>query len=274
MLSKLSISVNYTKRVWLQSEKETKSMGKSRLEKTMGNQGAAAPPVDTGEPVEAGATMAVWSSEIDLGIEELGVPFMTLLQGLSKAVTAEGSTAKMGEWFINGYAPEKVVEFVPLQFGISRNYGLPDPKDEDTLVQHCWSPTGVEHGIAVTELGPGIPCADCSLKDWQPTDVVKNGRKVNAPPPCKRSLDFLGYSVTHGTLVRVGFRSTGEKAGRQLAMLAKNKGLGQFKVELGSERSQGGRYVYAVPTVTVLEPDPNELGMARDMIGLPSGLED
>lgn len=247
-------------------------MGKSRLDKTLGNQGVEAPAApDTGEAMEAGAGLAVWSSEIDLDVSELGVPFLSLMQGLSKAVTAEGSNVKMGDWYINGFPPEKVVKFVPLQFGISRNYALPDPEDEDTFIQHCYSPTGNEHGIAVTELGPGIPCAGCALREWTPTDKVKNGRKVNDPPLCKRSLDFLGYSITHGTLVRVGFRSTGEKAGRQIAMLAKNKGLGHFMVELGSERSQGGRYTYAVPTVTVLEPDETVLAEAANLMSLPEG---
>lgn len=244
----------------------------ARIDKTLGNQGKEAPPVaDTGEPMEAGSAMALWSTEIDLGVEELGVPFMSLMQGLSKAVTAENSTVRMGDWFVNGFPPEKTVTFVPLQFGVSRNYALPNPEDEDELIQHCYSPTGNEHGIAVTELGPGIACAGCALKEWTPTDQVKNGRKVNAPPLCKRSLDFLGYSVTHGTLVRVGFRSTGEKAGKQIAMLAKNKGLGHFVIELGSERSSGGKYTYAVPTVTVLEPDANLLAEATSLIGLPAG---
>jgi hypothetical protein len=244
----------------------------NRLDKTLGNQGKETPPApDSGEPMEAGAGLAVWSTEIDLDVSELGVPFMSLMQGLSKAVTAENSTVRMGDWFVNGFPPEKTVEFVPLQFGISRNYALPDPEDPDTFVQHCYSPTGVEHGIAVTELGPGIPCAGCALKEWQPTDQVKNGRKVNAPPLCKRSLDFLGFSITHGSLVRVGFRSTGEKAGRQLAMLAKNKGLGRFMVELGSERSSNGKFTYAVPTVTVLEPDAEILAAASSLIALPSG---
>jgi len=244
-------------------------MGKSRLDKTLGDQGKEAPPLVESEAMEAGAALAQWSDAVDIDVAELGIPFMSLQQGLSKAVTAEGSTVKMGDWLIAGFPPEKAVQFVPLKFGVSRNYALPDPEDEDTFVQHCYSPTGVEHGIAVTEEGPGIACAGCALKDWTPTDRIKNGRKVNDPPLCKRSLDFLGFSITHGTLVRVGFRSTGEKVGRQMAMLAKTKGLGQFVVELGSARSSGGKYTYAIPTVTIIEPDPNILAQAADMLALP-----
>src|SRR5688572_19046619 len=101
-------------------------MAKSRLDQTLGNQGRETPPApDMGEPMDSGNAMAVWSSEINLGVEELGVPFMSLMQGLSKAVTAENSSVRMGDWFINGFPAEKSVEFVPLQFGISRNYALP-----------------------------------------------------------------------------------------------------------------------------------------------------
>lgn len=243
----------------------------ARIDETQGTQGNTAPDAPMAEHDTSGGGMAVWSSTVDLGVEELGIPFLSLQQGLSKAVTAENSNVKMGDWLAQGFEPMKKVQFVPLQFGISRNYALPNPNDPDELVQHCYSPTGNEHGIAVTPDGPGMPCHECPLKDWTPTGETKNGRAVNNPPLCKRSLDFMGYSVELGTLVRVGFRSTGEKAGRQLAMLAKTRGLGNFMVELGSERSQGGRYTYAVPTVTIVSPDLDVLAEARGMLGLPAG---
>jgi hypothetical protein len=240
---------------------------KSRLDQTQGEAPEAQPIEGDSAPIGA----AMWSDTVDLEADQFGIPFMALQQGLSKAVTAPDSTVKMGDYLIQGYEPHKVVTVIPLKFGVSRNYST---QVDGELVQHCYAPTAPEkltHGIAVDDEGPGIPCAQCSLKDWQPTDKVdRNGRKVNDKPPCTTSFDFLCYSVTDETLCRIGFRGASSGVGRQLAMLGKTRGLGNVMVALSSERVTTRGNTYAKATCSILTPDPAMLEAARFMVALPT----
>lgn len=223
--------------------------GKSRLDQTQGEAPIPADMVDSPEGEPQNQTQAVWSDTVDLDASKLQIPFITLAQGLSKAVLED--KAKMGDFLVTGYDPVKELIIVPLKFGVSRNYS--ERNDKNEMITACYSPTGVEHGIALTPEGPGLPCMECPLKDWQPTDRVdKSGRKINDPPPCKESYDFLVWSETHGTLARMGFRSTGLKAGRLLATLGKTKGLAQFAVNLTSTRKTANGFTFAVPEVTII----------------------
>lgn len=242
----------------------------SRMDKTLGNQGKDAPPMaDDSAPVSDGQALAQWSTTVDIDITSLPTPWLSLQQGLSKAVTAENSKVVMGDWYSEGYEPLKSFTFIPLLFGLSRNYSTQDSEGE--LVQHCYSPSGAEHGIAIDELGPGIACAGCKLREWQPTDEVKNGRKVNRPPACKVSYDFQGYVPELEGIFKLGFRSTSEQTGAKIAMLCKNRGLGNVAVEIGSERASNGRFTYAKAKMTITEPTPEMISTARDLLALPSG---
>lgn len=232
-----------------QAEEQGATFGKSRLDKTMGQE-SGIPVSQLGEEAAEpqNTASAVWSDTVTLSPDKLQIPFISIAQGLSKAVMDD--KAKMGDFLVTGYDPVKEVIIVPLKFGVSRNYSIRNDKNE--MVSACYSPTGVEHGIAQLPEGPGLPCNECPLSDWQPTDKVVNGRKVNDPPPCKESYDFLVWSETHETLARIGFRSTGLKTGRLLATLGKTKGLGMFAVSLTSTRKTSNGFTYAVPEVTII----------------------
>lgn len=241
----------------------------SKLDASMGAEVPNFMPEDAGDIVQ-GNSQPIWSDEVDLDADSLGIPFLSLMQGLSKAVTAENSTVKMGDYMITGYDPVKEVQLVPLKFGVSRSFSTQD--EEGALVQHCYAPTAPEkmtHGIALDSDGPGILCESCALKDWTPTDKVVNGRKQNAKPQCVASYDFLCFSITHETLCRIGFKSASAAVGRQLAMLAKTKGLGKIMVEVGSERTNNGKFTYAKATMRILTPDPDILAAAHMMVALP-----
>lgn len=227
----------------------------TRLEQTQGKAATVGDRVEDGPESEPqNAASANWSSTVDLGADKLQIPFITLAQGLSKAVLDD--KAKMGDYLCTGYEPEKIIKIVPLKFGVSRNFS--DRNEKNELITACYSPTGHEHGIALTPEGPGIPCDDCPLKDWQPTDRIVNGRKVNDPPPCKESFDFLVWSETHQTLARIGFRSTGLKTGRLLATLGKSRGLASFAVSLSSSRKTANGFTFAVPELTILSGEEGE----------------
>jgi hypothetical protein len=244
--------------------------GRSRLDRTMGEQGVTPEGMDDSfESEPQNTTAAVWSDTVDLDASKLQIPFITLAQGLSKAVLED--KAKMGQFLVSGYEPVSEVIIVPLKFGVSRNYS--ERNDKGEMVTACYSPTGVEHGIALLPEGPGLPCGDCPLKDWQPTDKVVNGRKQNSPPPCKESYDFLVWSETHETLARMGFRSTGLKAGRLLATLGKTKGLAQFAVSLTSSRKTANGFTFAVPEVSIIggEQGRDYVEMGQSILALNPG---
>lgn len=242
----------------------------SRLDKTMGDQGKEAPVIgdDGGAPDTIGAN---WQSTVNIDISAMPIPWLSLQQGLSKAVTAENSKVVMGDWYAEGYDALKSFTFIPLLFGVSRSYSTQD--SDGDLIQHCYSPAGAEHGIAVDESGPGIACAGCALREWQPTDQVKNGRIVNRPPACKMSYDFQGYVPELEGIFKVGFRSTSEQTGAKIAMLCKNRGLGNVAVEIGSERASNGKFTFAKAKMTVTNVEPELLEGARALLALPSGAE-
>lgn len=214
----------------------------------------------------APAAAPMWSDTVALDPDMIQIPYLKLAQGLSPEVTRENAVAKMGDWLLPGYEPEKSVIIVPLQFGQSRTYST---KEDGNFQILCQSPVGHEHGIGE----PGIPCAECPLKDWQPTDKInERGQKVNAPPPCQAALEFVAWDDTHQTIVRLSFRSTATQAGRQLAMLGATRGLGQFPVRLSSARKTG-KYTYAVPLVELIPQSEwgNVLPQAQEMRQLMSG---
>jgi len=253
--------------IFERAEKKMAEEKKSRLEQSQGI-GEAGIPDDEPEPQQT--AQAVWSDTVNLGADKLSIPYITLAQGLSKAVTED--KAKMGQWLMQGYEPYDEIIIVPLKFGVSRNYSIENAnKDRITA---CYSPTGAEHGIALLEEGPGMPCEDCPLSDWQPTDRVDDkGRKQNDPPPCKESYDFLVWSETHGTLARIGFRSNALKAGRLLATLGKTKGLASFAVELASHKEQKKNFTFAVPDVTIIGGEQGEsyVEMGQSILALGAG---
>jgi hypothetical protein len=237
----------------------------SRLDKTMGTQGVSGSR-DDDVPMTGPGTLPVWSDKIELTPDQVSISYLKLAQGLSPEVTQENSVTRMGQWVLQGYPPEDNVVIVPLQYAPSRRFS---EQVEGEFVTHCYSPAGHEHGIG----DPGIACAVCPLKEWQPTDQVdERGRKKNSPPPCQLAQEFLAWSHTHQSLVRLSFKSTGSQAGRQLAMLGATRGLGQFPVKLASVR-KSGKYTYAVPTIELIPQEQwgELLSVAHSMKALTSG---
>ena len=210
-----------------------------------------------------------WSDSVDIPADSLEIPWLILVQGNSRLVADE--KAKLGQWYAEGFPAVSEVTVVPLKFGMSRRYQMPGADGEN--VTACYAPTGPLsglHGIPLLPEGPGMDCAACPMSQWQPSgEKDDRGRDKNSPPPCRESYDFICWSVEHSMPVRIGFRSTGVKAGKLLATLGRTKGLGQFAVRLGSVKATG-RFVYAVPTVTILNGDQAQEAIgAGQMFGLP-----
>lgn len=242
---------------------------KDKMESTIGKD-VAIPDSSEIDMIQSNAAAPLWSDTVDIPTDQLQIPWITLTQGLSKAVTDD--LAKMGQWYVNGYGAFDLITIVPLQFGISRRYSTEDAKAENGLLTHCYSPTGHEHGIAETELGPGIACADCALKDWTPSGKVdeKTGRSINNPPLCKEAHDYLVWCDEIQSPARMSFRSTGMKVGRQVATLARTRGLKNFAVKLGAMKQSNGRFTYAVPTINLFGGSDAEdvIETARVFLGI------
>lgn len=246
-----------------QAEDQKSARGRAKFADTLAMPGIG----DDTAASNAPAAAPMWSDSVALDPEFIQIPYLKLAQGLSPEVLRENAPAKMGDWLLPGYQEEKSVIIVPLQFGQSRLYSLKG--DDGSFTKLCESPVGHEHGIG----DPGIPCAECPLKEWQPTDRVSDqGRKINAPPLCQAALEFVAWSETHQMIVRLSFRSTGTQAGRQLAMLGATRGLGQFPVRLSSAR-KSGKFTYAVPVVELIPQAEwgNIIGAAAEMKALMSG---
>lgn len=228
------------------------STAKSKFEQSIGDAGTV--PQDDGLPeydTLAPSGVAVWSDTINVENDGGSAPFLSLVQPNSKLVTDE--VAKAGQWYTQGFDAESAVIIVPMKFGLSRRFSIETDAGFQTA---CFSPTGVEHGTALMNEGPGIPCHDCELSKWTDTgELSANGRPKQRPPVCKESYDFLCFSVTHEMFVRIGFKSTGIKTGKLIAQLARTKGLGNFAVTLGSERVTGGKFNYVVPTARIMSAD-------------------
>lgn len=221
-------------------------MAKSQADSLMGT--------DTEVVNEAEYQGAVWSDTVTMDPTKLAIPFLTLTQSNSKAVIEE--RAKMGQWILDGYPAEDSVILVPLKYGESRRYSIEQNKE---LVTACYAPTGGKHGIAMLPEGPGMECSQCPLAEWTPTDKIgPTGRPINNPPLCKESFDFIAFSATHSMPIKISFRSTSVKIGRQIAGIGMVKGLGQFAVELGSTKVSRGNMMYSVPTIMVLDSEEAE----------------
>lgn len=210
---------------------------------------------------------AVWSDTVTIDPTKLSIPFLTLTQSNSKAVVNE--QAKMGQWVLDGYPPSDTVVIVPMKYGESRRYSI---EQNNQLVTACYCPTGGNHGIALLPEGPGMECAECPLAQWTPTDKKgPTGRAVNAAPLCKEAFDFIAFSATHSMPVKISFRSTAVKVGRQIAGIGLVKGLGQFAVELGSKKEQKGNMIFSIPTVMILDQEEAEQYLDTAVRALGSG---
>lgn len=210
---------------------------------------------------------AAWSDTVDLPAEKLQIPYLSLMQGLSKPVLDE--KAKMGDWYVEGYEATKSVTIVPLKFGVGRTFMLNVDGKNQTA---CYSPTGREHGIAMTTEGPGIECSECPLKDWTPSGKFDaNGNEKNNPPVCKESFDFLAWCVDYNSFVKASFRGTGAKTGRFIATLGRTNGLGQFAIKLSSVKATNPNgQTYSVPAHQIVSGEGLEsiLGTAQAMLAI------
>jgi hypothetical protein len=174
---------------------------------------------DTAGP-EAGAR-STYSANKKFDSAETSLPRLSLAQGLSPQV--RDRTAQVGDFLLPGFENEQEVILVIAGHTTQRRYV---PKGEQRA--KCWSPDGIMgHG------DPGIPCDECPLSQWMPTDVKDaNGRTKNAPPPCAEIDSWAAFSVTHGVPLTWPLKGTAMQASRFLKGLCNSYGMGSFAVKV------------------------------------------
>lgn len=188
--------------------------------------------------------------------DEVALPRLRLAQGLTQEVS-EGS-AHPGNYVLLGHDAEEEVTFVPLKFNRHRELRTADNK--------------VRCGSGDAEVGIGDPggnCLACPMAKWQPS---KTQADKNSPPPCKMGYSYVGYSLTHQTIVEFTVRSSNKRsqtAVQYVNTLIQNLGLGRFAVTLSAAKEQGPRGVYFSPLVQKTVVSPSDLELAREAIGTP-----
>lgn len=198
---------------------------------------------------EIKSAMAVYTNNPDFDQEDTVLPRLRLAQGLTSEV--QDGSAKPGQWLLLGYTPRQTLTVVPLLF--TRRRVLRD-SDFNLL---CASNDGV------TGVGePGGDCATCPEAQW--TGTKETGRK---PPQCQFSYAYVMYVAEHGALGLLEFKRTSIQTGKILNTMVKQKGLGNFAVELASVSQSGKKGTFYLPSVKPLEIDEQLLAAARGELG-------
>lgn len=197
----------------------------------------------------------VYEDDPDFDTNEVAMPRLRIAQGLTPEVS-EG-TAKPGDMLVLGYEPEKKVLFIPVMFARTRRRG--DPTDQMAMPL-CQSPNG-RVGIG----DPGVECKLCRFARWQPP-LTEGGKGV--PPECVMSYSYVGYSVTHESIVEFTIRAKSKgstDAAKKLNMFVQNIGLGKFAIEVSAAPTKNAKgAIFHIPTITKVTLPPEELEAARN----------
>jgi hypothetical protein len=189
--------------------------------------------------------LSIYSGKMEVTQEDIYMPRLQLMQGLSKAV--QEGTAVAGQWLVTGYEAAVEYTIVPLLFGRRREL-----TDED-FTKLCISNDGLA-GVGA----PGGVCADCPMNQW--SEDTKGKRK---PPKCTFIYSYVVYVIELGTPAILEFKRSGITAGKTLNTVTAQRGLGNFGVVLKSTNQQGGRGSYYIPTVMPTKVDEEVLEFAR-----------
>jgi len=201
------------------------------------------------EEAQVGIQLANFQSNLDLGSEDLMIPRLRLMQGLSTEV--QDGSASPGSWVLSGYEPTAEITFVPLLF--ARNRTLRD--GEGSVL--CRS-----RDAKIGEGEPGGNCEECIMNKW-----VENEKGPNTPPKCAFSYVYVGYVQEFDSIALVEFRRTSINAGKMLNTVAAQRGLGNFAVKLKTSKQTGKRGTFYQAVVQPKAVEPELLAHARMSMG-------
>lgn len=193
--------------------------------------------------------LANFQNNLDLDSEDIMIPRLRLMQGLSTEV--QDGSASPGQWVLSGYDPKEMVSFVPLLF--ARNRVLRD--DEGSVL--CRS-----RDAKTGEGEPGGDCETCIMNKW-----INNEKGPNTPPKCAFSYVYVGWVEEFDSVALVEFRRTSINAGKMLNTVAAQRGLGNFAVKLKTSKQTGKRGTFYQAVVQPKQVEPEILAHARMALG-------
>jgi hypothetical protein len=178
-------------------------------------------------------SIALFSDAVALSAEDVVIPRLRLMQGLSKEV--QEGTAKPGEWVLTGVPPTDTIEATVIAVAKFRRYL--DPADGSVL---CRSEDG-QNGVGQ----PGGVCEACELSKW--VNASTPGGK-NTPPQCQFGYRYLLDVVGYGNCVFEMKRSAIPAAKALNGMIVRS-GYGTTKIMLRSQKSTAGKGTFYAPVV-------------------------
>lgn len=206
---------------------------------------------------QASSPLAGYTTEPVFEQGEAYIPRFRLAQGLTAEV--QNGEAKPGQWLLIGNVPVDEMVIVPVAFARKRE--MRDAASRDIM---CFSVDGIKgQGIGTGD------CATCPLGQWQPNpDHDENDPKSwkNMPPSCDQYFSYIVYSVTHDAMAVLELRKSALKPGRILNTMAKQAGLSNFAVVVGSTKNQGTKGTFATPSFKAVNSEEAEqfLALAAD----------
>jgi len=201
------------------------------------------------EDEHTGIQLANFNTGADFMSEDLMIPRLRLMQGLSTEV--QDGSANPGQWVLSGYEPENDIIAVPLMFARNRSF-----RDSEGAVL-CRSKD------AITGEGePGGECESCINNQWMDGP---NGSRV--PPLCVFSYVYIVYVVNFQTLALIEFRRTSINAGKMLNTIVAQRGLGNFAVKMRSSKQTGKRGVFYQAVVQPASVEDDVLLQAKALVG-------
>lgn len=201
------------------------------------------------DEAQTGIQLANFQASLDLGSEDLMIPRLRLMQGLSTEV--QDGSASPGQWVLSGYDPQDNVTYVPLLF--ARNRTLRD-EEGSILCKSRDAKTG--------EGEPGGNCDECIMNKW-----IENEKGPNTPPKCAFSYVYIGYVPEFESIALVEFRRTSINAGKMLNTVSAQRGLGNFAVKLKTSKQTGKRGTFYQAVVQPTQIEEEVLMRARTALG-------
>lgn len=186
------------------------------------------------------------STDPDVGARDTAPPFLSILQGQSKAV--QQKKGQPGQFMIRNFPALDTITLIPLGLGNFREY-RPDKASQNAPVM-CSSQDGViGHG------DPGGVCEQCPLSQWGPKNPA-TGQSTR--PPCTEGVMMAALLGEYRQPVLYPLRGGSIRIADDIRAQARFHGFGQFAIKVTSEYkgyTVGGAHI---PVIEFLPDIPEE----------------
>jgi hypothetical protein len=186
------------------------------------------------------------STDPDVGARTSDPPYLTLLQGQSKAVQKKQGSA--GQFKINNFQALDEITLIPVGLGNFRQYRA--DRNNPSAPITCESHDGV-----FGEGDPGGLCAQCPLSQWGPRNPA-TGKSTR--PPCTEGVMLAAVLGEYRQLVLFPLRSASVRLADDIRAQARFHGFGNFAVKMGSEYKPyavGGAHVPVIEFLPEVPPE-------------------